>query len=546
MDIIDLNHIDFDIIKQDLDNYLKKLDTFSDIQETIPASTIDLIERVASSYAVYLAQKLRRTREEFYLSTATLDTSIYNFAYMFGYNINRFTAPQIQVKYLGRDTISLSYGEVIGTYGDKYEVIYTGRQKKYEQGDILESISIGIINSITKNKEDFSTIEKVTINPEHLKSVNNQIALFIDGTQQGIISRNPEDYLINRQATEFSNTKFSTIVYVFDKDSNFGIDPDNIQQNYTIKWVETDGYDPDFDINKVSLNNEDFIVLDVAHLGTYGDSLLKVKNLIPYYYHTLRRAVTLKDYTYIALANPLFKDVYFKREEGVKGIKRIKIVNSSNLQYNVIIYGTLYTISVNNEDSLSVRYERIYNAIKNNTLIKASYTDNYVEIENVNTRLDFDKNVSVDASLSLENVRQNVKPICCTLLCYYIKYNTIDDPIIFTDKEQSDLSDYFMQYQMAGTNIIFLPAQKIEKDLKLLVKVDKTADIDLVKDEIKSLISEYELQLRKNFYYGELLAKIGAISQVLFVLPQQEPFDIEIDGKNYLKFNTEIEIEVMG
>lgn len=545
MDIIDLNRIDFDTIKQDLDNFLRKLSTFNEIQETIPASTIDLLERVTASYAVYLAQKLRRTREEFYLSTATLDTSIYNFVYMFGYNINRYTAPELKIQYRGRETISLEYGDILGKYND-LEVVYTGSRKKYEQGDILESVSIGVIKEYTKNKSGFSNIEKVEINPEQLKSINNSIALFIDDIQQYIISRNPEDYLLNKMATEFSTSKYSTNVYLFDKDSNFGIDVNLINESYTIKYLETNGYDAEFDLNQVSLNDLDnFICLGVYHLGSFGDDLKKVKNLIPYYYHTMRRAVTVSDYTYITLANPLFKDVYYQREEGVKGIKRIKIVDASATTYNIKIYGTPYLVTIDSSDSMATRYQKIYDVIKNNALIKASITDEYIEIENVNTRLDFDNSVWVDEPLMIEDIRKNVKPICCTMLCYYIKYNTVDDPILFTDKEQKDISDYLMKYQMIGTNVIFLPAKKLEKDLRLLIKVDKASDIDKINREVNEIIDSYELQLRKSFYYGELLAKIGAIPEVLFVLPQQEPYDVELDGKYYLKFNREIEIEVM-
>ena len=115
------------------------------------------------------------------------------------------------------------------------------------------------------------------------------------------------------------------------------------------------------------------------------------------------------------------------------------------------------------------------------------------------------------------------------------------------------LTEKIKDYKLVGTNLMFIPAQPIKKDLKLKVRLSNPDLFVYVKNEIQKIVSSYELQLDKDFYYGELLSKIGQIKYfdtevqkiiepVIYVIPNQEPFDIEINGKYYLKFNLTIEI----
>ena len=93
---------------------------------------------------------------------------------------------------------------------------------------------------------------------------------------------------------------------------------------------------------------------------------------------------------------------------------------------------------------------------------------------------------------------------------------------------------------MAGVTHIFIPAEMVSKELKFKIKISDYDNEDATND-IKKLINEYELQLNKNFYYGELLAKIGALPYVNYVVPNQDIFDVILDGKQYLKFTLNIE-----
>jgi len=543
LSVIDLKHIDYSELKQDVHNYITNLSTYQDITQNIDAETLDLIEGLVASYAVYSAYKTRALRRESYLSTSTLPSSVYQFARMWGYNINRYTAPQVNIKYNDVPTITLKYGDILGSFKN-YELIYTGPQKKYEKGDVLQ-VSVGkkFQRTLAYN-QDMS----VYLQPQTLQSINNEVKLFVDGIQQDV-SRIPEDYLVFDKPVEFSDTKYSTNVYIVEAEKLFGLWTLEPTNTIELVYIETDGYIEEIKDTDLNLDNR-FVYHSIAHLGSFGDSIPKIKFVTPYYYQALRRAVTVQDYRFILMSSPLFRDVFVEKDPGIRGVYRVSVTDNTKNHYDLTVseYNFSDTYNVDNpphndEDILIAFYNQM--TVNNNILIelREESGEYYLYITNKEARLD-PFNVTGSEGLNIELVTENVAPLCCTLLCYYLKYNTTDTPIVLTSDERQQVSDFIRLYQMAGTSIIFIPARKEVYDLNIEIKIDDSSYLTEVTEKVNSIIDQFELQINDDFKYGELLALLGGIEHVTSVTPQQMVYDVEADGTFYIKFNRNVSVVV--
>ena len=530
--MINLDNIDYNTVKDDLYNYLKSRPDFSQIQEVL-ASNLDMFLNVLAGYATYNSYKYRQERQETYLSKARLETSVWQIAKTFGYNINRFTAPIINFKYNSDITMKLELGTVIGTYKD-YSVIYFGKDKVIEKGDII-SFHIGNLITIDKVVNDDTLV--FNVKPQILKSIHNTLYLKTD-TLQKEVSRNVENYLVYQEPIDFSDSIYTTTVEVLDYYNKFGlykkIKP---METVTLFGLETDGsIDSLEDQNDLQVT-DNFLYYSPEHNGSNGDTLEHIRYITPYYFSTLRRMVTVKDHRYILEAHPYIKSAYVERDDGVGASYRLTVSEQKSL-YTITINGFLHIVK--NSPTLS----DIYNVIKKDNNSKIYLNEDSIDIVAENGRMS-DYTVLVSDGLLIDKTADGRKPYCCTINCYYIKYDTTDTPNYFSATEMSEISSYTKQYKLVGTKLYFIPAQVVHRELKLQINLSNSSLFDYVKQEIIKIAQSYELNLYTEFRYGEFLAKISkiiyndgieSIRPVIYVIPDQEPFDYISDGKSYLKF----------
>jgi len=540
----------YELVKQDIDNYIKNNGFYDNLLAEIPAATYNELLDILTQYITYNNYKYNMYRKEGYIKEAILESSIINLASMLGYRLNRYTAPRVKFKVVSDKTLFLKDGYIIGnfTYNNiDYSIVYFGEAKKYEYGDELD-FYIAKYNEIEEVVQtDFILKE---LNPLNLKSIdNNSIHIYVNDILQKV-SHNIEDYVIFRSAVDFSKDFYSTLLYITDKQNYFGL---NISVNDTLKicWLETDGEIDSLNIQQLNIIDKNFVPLEISSYGTFGDDIEKVRFLAPLYFTTLRRMVTKEDHKYIIKSHELIKDcavekILTKPFEGYI----YPIDSTENQNYTITINDKTYQFSSGSNDTEDDVIQEIYNNIKDDTDIYASVDSNGVYIKQVNLDL-CEFNISVSSNLVLSEEQKFEKAPCCALNVYYIKYNVIDDPIILTTSEQKELSDFIKNYKMVGTTILLNPAKKEEYDLKIKVSLIDNKYSDIIYDEIKKIVETYELKLEQEFKYGEFLAKVANIKVIDgdkikniidYVLPNQETFDLDAKVDTYYKFNLDVEI----
>lgn len=548
MNIISNDSVSFKQIKENIEDYLKSLNNWDEIKDTLPASNMTIINELIAGFASYVSYKQKMFRDETYLTTAKLPSSIYNIAKTFGYYINRYTIPSINVKYIGVPTKTMKSGDIVGTYGD-YDLIYFGENLIVEKLDTFDVF----VGRYVENEYTVSFINdsySIDINPIYLGAIDdNRIQLFINDVQQEI-SKDIEDYVVLQKAVDYSYDTNSTKLFISDRANTYGIildDGDIVK----LKTLETDGNIEDFDTAGVSLINE-FLPVEMNHNGSNGDDLDKIKRLSPLFYSTLRRMVTEKDHKYISEANPMIKSASAERDLGTP--YKINLNPQApyiDATFSMDISGTVYSVVTDSTYTKQMIIDEFVEKTSKNIL--TSTIDNGDEtllVTVVDSRYDTIEVIPSD-NLLLTVIDENVVPACCTVNIFYVKHDTIDEPIFMTMYEQREMANYFNNYKMVGLRIIMIPATVQYLSFKVKIQLTDSYYIDMVRDKISSILSKYELILDTNFNYGTILVEISKISffeggsfiqPVLSVVPNQTVFNIDPSKYSYMKFN---EVEVL-
>ena len=548
MAIIDLKHIDYKTIQNDLYDYLKTRDDFAKIEKTL-GSNLDMFLSVISGYATYNSYKYKRMREETYLDTAKLDTSIFHLAKTFGFNIKRPFAPMIEIVYNDIPTIELSPGQILGNYGN-YDIVYLGKLRVIEKGDKIP-VYIGNVNFI--DYTPVNNVEYIDIKPNLLQAIHNELWILYDKGFD-LITKSLEDYLVYKVPADFSNTNYSTTALLYDLDNYFG-NVDLKDQNIKIYYLETNG-EIDIDINAVDIDKR-FYPSKILTKGGRGHTVEEIRKQVPFYFQSLRRMVTAKDHKYILESIEFLKSVSVERDNGLPKIYKISLKDTCLVNnvlpydrtFKVNIYNKIHTVNLTQgmtEDEIVLA---IKNNIENNRNINVNIdSQNNLIVSTIDGKLideffiDF-----IDCDFTIEVIDEGKRPLCCTINIYYIKQDTIDDPILLTDYELQIISDKIYPFKMVGTKLLFIPAQPIKKDLSIKIRLTDYKYFEETKLEILNIVKSYELQLDKDFLYGEFLSRVANIklydteemkyiNPITYIEPNQTMFDITIDNKYYLKF----------
>lgn len=535
--------VSFKQIKADIETWLSTLDNWQDIKDNLPASNLTLITELLAGFGTYIIYKNHALRDETYLTTAKLDRSVYSIARTFGYDIKRYTAPSLKLKYMAVPTKKLQTGDVLGTYGN-YSIVYFGPDIVLEKLDTVDVF----IGSVFEEELDVvyeSDLLRYNISPKSLTSVDDtHIRIFGDDVEL-TISRDIEDYVIRGNVVDFSNDPFNTDLIVADRKNNYGVVLDEAVK-VRIQHLETDGEMDSIDLTKVELN-EDYVSLSINHLGTNGQTVDHIRRLVPLFYSTQRRMVTRRDHQYVAEAHNYIKSAYAEKEQGIFGELKLSFdtpdVSGSKYEIKILTRSYDYTTSSSDMTALA---KNIYDLIKGDGAFKATLNaDNTITLDARESGLvDY---VTLSSNIHREDISVGKAGKCCTVNLYYIKYNVVDEPIPLTIFEQIEFADYLEYYKMVGVRIILIPAESINKSIKLKIRLSDNQYKDAVYADINRIIKEYCLTLDTAFDYGELMTKISKIyyldennemiRPVVAVLPNQEIFNLDAEVDKYINFN---------
>ena len=294
-----------------------KYPILSQYPNTISNQLIDML----SAAVTFNNYKYEKNRQETYISTAKLASSIYERAKELSYNIHRKSCPI--VRFTVTKDINLFMGQVVGTLQSKgvnYDIVYFGVDKYYKEGSIVD-MCIGKYKeyNLSVNEKDYKKSITFTINPTiDGWQIDNLHMILLINNKLYDITKIMEDYMIKEVATEMTTKEGGVEVWIGEHNDKvkYGI-PINFNDQIKLCYMET--YGKDSNIFNIVKNNQLSIVNNInIHLaepvlifeGYNEDELSKITRLSRLLYMTAKRAVTLRDHEIIANNFPLIHDSY--------------------------------------------------------------------------------------------------------------------------------------------------------------------------------------------------------------------------------------------
>jgi len=507
--IINYDSVNFEDIKNNLNEYISKLDNYKEIKEKLSKSTMDLLISLIAGYTSYNVYKNKLLREETYLQKAKLDTSIFEIGKTLGYRFMRAKAPEITIKYLGNEDLFLKEGDIIGNIkinNKIYDIFYFDYPRKLKYNDLV-NFKIGFYKELEYivGAEKFNTVNLI---PENGRSIdNNNIRLYADGyfKTNSIVF---EDFLLNNKMINWSNTNTEAIIYISDKTNNYG---DCSVEKLNIKYVETDGQVETIDHKNIKFSKPDFYFYDIYFYGLNEDDINKIKNYAPILRNTKGRAVTLNDYKYYIMNTNLLEDVYLEPEQSVPATWKIDFDDFLET-FTILIEGSLITLKRNlGEDNNSFK-ERIYTALIDNLLITPSIInlpDGNKDLILEQKYLEREINISsTDDNIKIEVINNYLRAQSCVLNVYYVKKGnkTIRDNL--TTSELLYLDSYIKNYAIVGIKVAYIPSIPKLTALSLGIKLIDNKFQEEVYNYIKEILKEYEYKLNTNFEVNRIISQL--------------------------------------
>lgn len=562
--IIKTDSVSQDQIIENIQEYIQTLPNYDDIKDTLDSSAIQTIIQLLAGTGTWSLFNYNRLRNETYLSQAIKDSSVFSIARQFGYNISRANAPTVTLKYTGSETIVLEYGSVLGTAGD-YEIIYFGDAKFIEYGDRVSGY-VGVYKSenFTAQYDDDGAIYK-DLAPEDLTSIDNELVSINTTSSKYEISKAVEDYCVYNEVVDYSIDNVSARLYIADKTNSYGLYNSLTEgASLTVHWVETDGYYDGLTTADVSPIDSNWTIVAIASQGSDSESADKVKTLAPFYYSTLRRAVTSRDYTYLAKAHSYIKDAYSVTESGVSGVWQLTALTTpvESATYSITLNSNLtYSVIAESGETTSTLLEKFKEKIDLSGWASAEVDSSIITITNLNARVDMDPVGSSNMFSTTTTLTEQETPPCCTQDIFYIKHNQTRDGgiLALTESERLTYASYLQDYKMAGVTVVLAPATREQYQIDLTISVENpdlvTDDGVAINEYIKEQVAEiletnYEFQLNTSFSYAEFIAQVtkieaivdnSSIQPITSVVANQDTFDLEAKDDVYYVF-TEVNL----
>lgn len=549
---------------QILDNILAFVETLpnkDEIKDQLNSSTMQVIYQLLAGMGVFSLYKYNQMRRETYLSTATMSSSIQNISKQLGYNISRANAPIVEMVYQGTATIVIKSGDVIAKYNDN-NITYFGVSRFIEKGDHVKAY-LGDYRSLTDSVQVDNKELYVDIVPKSRTSVDNLCISFSSGGVSYNISRDAEDYIISRDIVDFSINNTSARLYIKDDEFNYGVSTIVDGDTYDIAWLETDGYTPNLTVSNIKGVDDLWLPYSVLSYGSSPETDDKVQRLAPFYYSTMRRAVTERDYTYLCKAHSYIRDCYAQTEIGSLGKWQTTIRQDAT-----IVAGEYYTIQLKadteyrykaqeGDDAVYVA-EKLMQRVNEGGWATASITGLVFTLTALSAREDISPVASSTILDPFAVLNEHTLAPCCTIDIFYImaEQTRNGEILTMTEAEQLIYAQYIENFKMAGKTIVLSPAKRVTKHLKLKVELSDRTLVDdggvgvadyILSETRKILERDYEFQLNTGFTYAELIASVTKIAltrdfteyqPIVSCVADQEAFDLSPQVDTYYVFDS--------
>lgn len=559
--IIKYSSISQEQVLNNILEFVQTLPNYNEIKDQLNSSTLMVIYQILAGAGVYNLYNYNMMRKETYLSTATKSSSIQHIAKQFGYNISRAYAPRIEMIYQAVPTIVLQSGDVIGKFRDE-NITYFGDTRFIEKGDIVTAY-LGDYQKLTGTVAGVADSELVVdVLPVAKKSVDNNLISFSSKNKKYEIFKDIEKYIVYRAVADFSIDNHSTKLYIKDDTFGYGIEDIVEGDNCEVAWIETDGYNPNISISNINGASEAWLPYKVTSYGADAEADSKIQKLTPFYYSTLRRAVTEQDYTYLCKANSLVKECYAQTELGTCGKWQIAVKVGTQIKvgetYQIQLKeDSVYRYQAKEGDDLDRVVKMIVQRLNEGGWASAVYANYSITITALSTREAMSPVGSSTIFSTPVEVVEHITPPCCTIDIFYIHANQTKEGAVqvFTEAEQLLYAQHIENFKMAGKTIVLAPANKVNKQLKLKIKVkDRTLTDDagvgvaeFILNEAKKILADnYEFKLNTAFSYAEFIASVTKITMtkdfneyqpIISCEANQDIFNLEAKVDTYYVFD---------
>lgn len=306
-----LSSSSFSDIKTDLEQFIASNATTYKVLDAYEGSAKTMIIDLLAGFASFLQYKYTVARDEAYLYSAKLKSSIYLLASQLGYRVNRNLAPSVEFKYRGSDPFTITSGFEIAKYahqGEDFSVVYFGSAKRLNYGDLVDGY-VGVFNVISGDfsGSDFAKTVKVEcpLTRRDTTVDNTKVRLFINN-QEEEVSHVLEDFVILNKVIDFTSVHDTSELWIHNSEKNYGR-PVVPTDEFRIEYLECFGYlsslNSDLTSNLDIINNQ-FKLERISSFGFDQDSIDKVRTIAPLYSTTLRRMVTHIDHDVLTRSYP--------------------------------------------------------------------------------------------------------------------------------------------------------------------------------------------------------------------------------------------------
>lgn len=524
--IIQHSSISQEQILSNILSFVETLPNANEIKDQLNSSTMMVIYQLLAGMGVFSQFKYNQARKETYLSTATKSSSIQHIAKQFGYNISRAYAPIVEMVYQGIPTITVKSGDIIGDFKGE-AITYFGDTIFVEKGDRIKAY-LGVYSSKTGTVQAIDKELSIGIEPSTKASVDNKLISFSAKNTKYAIERDVEKYIIYRTIADFSIDGKSTRIFVKDDEFGYGVSDLNDGDNYEVAWIETDGYNPNISISNINGVNDNWLPNQILSYGADSELDSKIQKLAPFYYSTMRRAVTEQDYTYLCKAHSYIRDCYAQTELGVNGKWQITYkaqakITEGETYFLQIQPNTRYQYKAVKDDDVAKVVKMVMQRANEGGWVKCELIGQVMTINAISAREDINPVGSTTIFGNVVEITEHIVPPCCTIDIFYIlqQQTRTGDILIMTETEQLIYAQYLENFKMAGKTMVLAPAKRVNKTIELKIRVkDRTlvddngiGVADYIKTKAREIIeANYEFQLNKAFNYAEMIASITKIT----------------------------------
>lgn len=550
MQIISNNAVSHSVVNDNILTYVNSVDEYANFIATMDATAITMLFDIISGYGTWRTYKSAADRNEEFLYSALLPSSIYSKARQFGYNLSRATAPVVTVVYDGTETLTVKTWDKFGTTEQGYSLYYTGKESlTIEKGDSL-SLSIGQIGLYSAPAVLIDGMLSISVATTVLSLLDNDsITLSINGFASPL-SKMLEEYVIYSSAIDFSLSPAATTIEICDIKNAYGVKGIEDGDVVNITWLETNGYEK---VAFLDLKlDERFVFSSFTYYGSDGDSSEKTRQLAPLFFSTIRRAVTPQDHKYVIEASPYILSCFVESDPGVPWVCELSIpdIVTPGAVYSLTLSGNLITYTALSSDTKESVLDYFFGVLSYNTYTFVERLPNSVKLTEKNAK--FHMTLEMTDNLLLTTIVEYVKPNCCTANVHYVHSNIKNGQETLSEFEKTKLVEYMSKFKVVGVYIDWIPATSLVKTLDFTITLNDITTSSLVLDEINLLIDSYQYIMGGSFSSSELITSIskisvyteqeGIIQPIVNVLPTFDLFDCTADQKEYLKFNSTVRI----